>query len=512
MPSIRRNILSSSIAYLSLNFIRAIQQLVWVPLYLWVFGKNIYGDWITLAGLASYLAIADFGIQTYWLNLLTKEFVNNDIPSYRRLFRSGLCFFSILTVVSLVLVVIFVFANGPAKLLKMKHITNEDSNWVFLSLVLSTLLLVFSQMLRGVFRSIGNNPKFVWFGVARETITLFGVALALYFKFGPVGVAFTYVVIGVFLIGWVVRTVYIHHVDLVDFNIFKADIQIISKLIRGGAIQLVGLFSQMALLQGPFIVSNWMLGAGSVALLSTSRTLTNLATQVSGSIYNSTLPEYSKLEAEKNDSQIWDLLRQTISWVLLISGLLCVFICNLGPWVFRRWTLGKFEDSILLISLLAFAVLVDSIKMPVQMLLLGCNNLKWSSYADLTYAVTSLGLMYYLMNSLGIIAVPVAMILCCGLFHVTITHYAVLRIIGRPRLLKLIRKYVACLSLLAVFIAVLIMTRIAQKSILIQIFTSCSLALIYFAVTWVFLFENRDKNRIYMMFKAKKQSTKGSGA
>ncbi|MBN1946999.1 MAG: lipopolysaccharide biosynthesis protein [Bradymonadales bacterium] len=417
MASVSRNVVLSTLAFWTLLVVRAGQQLLWVPLFLTVFGKEGYGEWLTLIGLAGYASISDLGVHVYWLNLLTGAYVRGEIDNYRRIFRAGLFLFLAVGLTTLAVSGAFSLFHGPSRLLGLEAIRSSIASVAFLVLVGQTLLTVLSQMLRGVFRTVGENPKYVWFGVARESCTFALVAAALLASVGPLGLALVYGGIGIGMAVWVVFTLRGRFAHLVDYRIHRADRKTVTGLVGGGSIRMVSLLANLLLIQGTLIITNWALGAAVVALVATCRTLANVALQAGGSLYQATLPEFSRLEAASDNDAMKKLLRRSSSFVFLLSGLACVGLAALGPWLFDLWTGGRFPNAAPLIYLFAAAIMVDAMRMPLSFFLLGCNRIAWVALTDIAYAVTALAVMWLLFPRLGAWAVPIATMTCGALIH-----------------------------------------------------------------------------------------------
>jgi O-antigen/teichoic acid export membrane protein len=402
---------------LSNQVIRTAQQLIWVPLFLASFGPEKYGEWLVLVGIAGFASVADLGVQVFWLNLLTRLYARGEFEKYRRVFRAGLLLFLVVGGLFLIASLVFSELSGPSRVSSLKFISENEATSIFLIFVGTAFLSLLANAVRGVYRSVGQNPKVVWFEVGRELLTFVLIAAGLYINSGPVALASIYGLISLGTLVFVVVTVWRSFPTLVNFRLSCADFSTAKAIVHGGSFQLAGVLANLILIQGTLIVTNWALGATAVALIATTRTISNLVRQVAGSVYAATLPEFSRLEATADDLTMRVLFHRSSIFVLFVSGFACIVLIGVGPWMFDQWTGGRFKNPEWLIFLFAASVVVDSLRMPFHDFLLGCNRIVSVSIADIVYALCSLGLMTALFNGIGVLAVPVATIVCGLALH-----------------------------------------------------------------------------------------------
>ena len=70
--------------------INAVAQIVLVPVFLAYWGRERYGEWVTLSAVIAYLAIIDFGMQMFVVNRLNQCYVNRDVEEHTRVLQSAL--------------------------------------------------------------------------------------------------------------------------------------------------------------------------------------------------------------------------------------------------------------------------------------------------------------------------------------------------------------------------------------------------------------------------------------
>jgi len=465
------------------------------------FGKEGYGEWLTLFGIASYVSMADVGIEHYWLNLLTGAHVRGDINKYKQIFRAGLFMFLAVACLVLIISVVFSFLRGPSRVLDLEYIGPFTASVVFLVLVGSTLLAVFSRMVRGVFRTVGQYPKVVWFEATREAMTFVCITAALLLGMNKMGLAWVYGGIAVLMMVWVLLTVRGRFDDLVDFRIHKADRKTVTGLLGGGSINLLSALANLLLVQGTLILTNWALGAAVVALVATSRTLANLVRQAAGSVYLATLPEFSRLEAAGDTWQMESLLRRGTSLGMVISGVAVIALVGLGPWLFDIWTDGRFTNTAPLIYLFAASVIVDALRLPLHDFIMGCNRIATVAIANIAYAVSSLVVMWILFPRFGAWSVPISTMACGAVIHLPVMIFGTRRILGTRGLIGPGRAVVFNPPALGLLAAVLYYSKKLFPSIAATAAIVALAILLYALISWKLTFTSEDRSAIAIAIK-----------
>jgi len=70
------------VALLTSNVVNLITKLLLPPIFLYIYGTTLYGEWLALSGAVAYLSTLNFGIQTYITQDLTVRYQRNDLERY----------------------------------------------------------------------------------------------------------------------------------------------------------------------------------------------------------------------------------------------------------------------------------------------------------------------------------------------------------------------------------------------------------------------------------------------
>ena len=66
------------------QIIRALEQIIFVPLFLWAWSKALYGEWIILFSIIGYFSIADLGTGNYITNKMTQLYSKGKLKNIPR--------------------------------------------------------------------------------------------------------------------------------------------------------------------------------------------------------------------------------------------------------------------------------------------------------------------------------------------------------------------------------------------------------------------------------------------
>src|ERR1017187_5195773 len=80
--------------------ISAAGSILLVPLFLHAWGADLYGRWISLTALASYLGLLDMGGQSYVGNLLAAEYVRGNDEEFQRRLSEGVSLFCLIAAIA----------------------------------------------------------------------------------------------------------------------------------------------------------------------------------------------------------------------------------------------------------------------------------------------------------------------------------------------------------------------------------------------------------------------------
>jgi O-antigen/teichoic acid export membrane protein len=345
--------LSSTVARLSQTAIQFIQ----VPVLLHYWSVPLYGEWLVLNSIPTYLSFSNSGFGTVAGNEMTMLNAGGDREGALRVFQS--CWWLIAAICSaLTLLVCGTLYFLPiARVLKISHIGESDTKWIVAYLAVSILLAQLEQLLQSAYRSIGRYPygSFVKSAMALAAFacTLLSVALGR----GPRTTALVYAaasIVGTITLALLVK----RDIPWIEFGWRHARFAEIRRLARP-AIAFMGFPIGNALnLSGTLLAVSYALGPVSVVVFSTARTVSRGALQMVQLVNAAFEPELTLSFGAKNIELTRTLHRRACQLALVIDVLIVAAVMAAGPYLLSHWTGGHVPPSRGLLSILLLVVLV----------------------------------------------------------------------------------------------------------------------------------------------------------
>lgn len=335
-------------------------QLVNVPLFLSFWGPRLYGEWLVLSAIPSYLALSDMGFGNVAGTEMTIQVAKGDRSAALKTFQSVWLFISLLSVAAALLVLALIFSCPVDAVFRIQTMPLSDVRMVLAFLSLFALATLQATLLTAAFQSDGQYALGILSLNVLRIVENLSVILLVINHASPVTVA------AALLVARVVGTTSIglllcYKLPWLRFGYRAADVRSIKAITRP-AIAFMAFPAGNALsIQGMTVLVGHLLGPIAVATFNPMRTMSRLVFQIVDSIKNAVWPELSSACGTEN----WGLGRrlhrsscQIGFWVALLA-VGCLGI--VGPSVFRVWTRGRVEIDLTCFYLLLAVVVVNAL-------------------------------------------------------------------------------------------------------------------------------------------------------
>lgn len=402
-PGLISNVGANGISLLMQVFI----QLVSVPVLVHAWGLDIYGVWLILLIIPTYLACGDLGLLGAGGNEMTSL-----VAQDRR--REALVIFQTLSLGVIALVAVLgigggLLLAGPlADLIGFADGATAGHAFAITMLMLAYGLVTVTNGLANIaLRATGAYSKYTHF-VALLVVVENGAVLAIATAGGGlVQAAACYLaarIAGSLLLWSILR----HHAGWLLSRHWHPDLRLLRRLVRPAV--------AMAILPIAFSLSIQSIApviaaAGTVAMVplyTAVRTLTRFAVQFTAVVSTGLMPNFTVADARGDTELKSNLAALTIltSLVTLVPAALVLLLA--GPWFMHVWTGGAIVPPYALIVLLTGAMLANGTWMPLSNLIIALNRHESFSYVFLACAIVMLGAAYLLVGALGIVGAGLA--------------------------------------------------------------------------------------------------------
>jgi len=350
-----------------------IVQLVQVPVFLHFWSVPLYGEWMIVTAIPSYLGVSNFGFGNVAGNEMTMMTAREDREGALRVFQSCWWLITLICSAFIVLLGLAVYFTPAARLLKLHAINPSDTKWIIFYLGCSVLLGQLESLLQSAYRCVGRYPygsfiksifSLAAFGAMLIPVCLGGGARITALVFASANAFFTIVLcimvrrdIPWIRYGW-------NHASFAEIRRLSAPAFAFMAFPIGNAFNL----------QGTLMAVGYALGPTAVVVFGTARTVSRVALQLVQMVNNTFWPEMSAAFGTNDMGLTRTLHRRSCQLGLIIAVSIVAAMLTLGPWFLTHWTGGHVPPSRGLLSVLLLVVIAYSLWSTSSTLLAAINQ------------------------------------------------------------------------------------------------------------------------------------------
>jgi O-antigen/teichoic acid export membrane protein len=390
--------------------IALVGTLVMVPIYLSHWSTRLYGEWLALFSLVSYLSNLDLGMNIAATNRLTQAYSKGDLDEYSRYIHSATLFYTLIVIGGSLILALITMLLPVQTWLGLQEITQAEADWVIWLLGFQILLSIILGLLGKVYFTTGHLAVSQWLSNIYRLLLFVSITVGLILQLDIVMIALIQLIPGLIigiLIIWDLRRRY--PALMPGFRLAKKSL--ILELLVPSLFFVLIMLANAINQQGPILVVSPVLGGAAVALLATTRTLTNVIRQAVGTISNAFWPDLTRLETSRQASQLQSLHRILVT----ITTMLCIAIAAViwfeGEEILVVWTRGRLEPDILLLRLLLIYLVLQSPWLASSTFTAATNRHRKMASLQLTSMVIAIVVISGSVNTLNLWAVPLGLII-----------------------------------------------------------------------------------------------------
>ena len=330
-------------------------QLIQVPIFFHFWETRVYGEWLILNAVPSYLAFSNIGFGSVAGNEMTMLESAGDREGALRVFQS--CWWLIVCICGSIALLLgpVLYVVPVAGLLNVHSISPADTRWIIFYLGLSVLLGQFEQLLQSAYTCVGRYPYGSFIKSMISLAAFVAMMVPVLVGRGPRTAALVFAVansLGTLLLCVLVR----RDMPWIEYGWGHARFSEIRRLTRP-AIAFMGFPIGNALnLQGTLMAVSYALGPVDVAIFSTARTVSRVALQMVQMVNTTFWPELSLAYGAKNEALTRTLHRRACQLALIIGVVVVAGVMAVGPSFLHHWTGGHVPPSRGLLTILLLVV------------------------------------------------------------------------------------------------------------------------------------------------------------
>lgn len=395
----------------------ATSAIVLVPLFLRAWGADVYGKWLALTALISYLTLLDLGGQSYIGNLLAQTFVHHDEEKFRQQLSEAVSLYVFISL-AVFLVLIAILAWPSLTLPGESHTLGTEERLIVLFLSVPILVGIPGGVYVTIYRATGRLARGMMVNNVARLVGLLAFMLVLIVGLSPVvyaGVTLLHSFLMGSLMIWDVTRQF-SFAQNIQINLHKAWA---GRKYLGGSLFFWLLALATALnYQGIILVLNAAVVPSIVALYVTLRTAAGLIGYIGSLLQTPLWAELTFLHAQQRRE---DLLHTALLSVKVIS-LLCS-IAGVGLWIllpiiYPAWTDNQLPLDPMLFGLILFQTVLLAGWTSCGWVLMASNQHRQMAGWALGNAGITLGLAFLLAPHFNVMGVAVATLVgdvLCGL-------------------------------------------------------------------------------------------------
>jgi O-antigen/teichoic acid export membrane protein len=430
----------------------AASQFLFVPLFLSTWGSELYGDWLSISALVSYLALADAGMQGFVLNRLSAKAAQDRWDEIRPELASALAMYAGLLGTSTALALVAAGLGPWARWYEGRPIAAQAPG-IAAVLVLHAALSVLSGLVCGLYRVFGRQDLAQAATFCSRLLQLVGIGAALGLGAGPRGVAFAQVIVVLVLAVGCAFDVRRREPRLV-FSFVGASLRVALGFMAPSLLFLLFALANGFALQGVVLVTSSIAGAVAVVTLATTRTVASVVRQFVSLLSLSAWNELTRMDAAGDTHRLERAHRMLVKMSGLVAATLGAWLLFAGPEMYAWWTAGRALADVALMRLLVIDQVLSTPAFVSMMLLAATNR-----HASVAWMQVAIGLLlvfsaWLLVRPFGLPAIGVsALVLNSGVQSVLLPRWTA-EVTGEPARAQFLGSYLPLLGLFAALLAV----------------------------------------------------------
>ena len=336
--------------------VTVVVQLAGVPLLLHAWGHQVYGEWLILFAVPSYLSMSDLGFTQSGANRMTALAAARDHAAALRIFRALGVLVIVALVGGLMLTAALVRLMPLGDWFSLRVLGGDAARLVVTLLAAEVFVRLLDGWLHAGFRASGDYALHKGMSSSVrlvQHVALWGVALT---GGGPVGAALAFLAVRASSIPLIGLLLFRRHPWLRGTR-GRVQMRQLRPLLRPAIANTAMPAAQALQIQGSTLVVGAALGPAAVVVFSTLRTLTRLVVQLVTVLNNAAEPEMAAAYGKGDEGLLRSLFVSTLHFALWAGLIAAAGLAVLGQPVVHIWTHGRVAfDAALFGWLLASAV------------------------------------------------------------------------------------------------------------------------------------------------------------
>lgn len=336
--------------------ITIIVQVIGVPILLYAWDMQLYGEWLILFAIPAYLSMTDLGFTQSAGNDMTARVARGDRAGALTVFQSIGVLVYALAATGLILSALLLWQLPLGRWFSFTAMNGETIRWVLWLLAAEVFVRLLNGVIHAGFRASGDYALHLGLNSTVRLIQFAGLWLAAIAGGGPVAAAAAFFGVRVLTTPALVMLLIYRHRWL-NFGMAHARMGELRRLAHPALANIAFPFALALNIQGMVLVVGAVLGPLAVVVFSTLRTLTRLALQLVSAVSHAAEPELATAYGTGNRALLQSLFVHALRAALWLALAAAACLALFGSFVLDQWTHGRVAmEPWLFAGLLASAV------------------------------------------------------------------------------------------------------------------------------------------------------------
>jgi O-antigen/teichoic acid export membrane protein len=416
-----RRVLHAANAIILGNLISRAGGLLLVPLFLRYWSATRYGEYLALFAAAAYLSSLDIGMQGAAVNRLTQAYAREDLVEYRRVQHTALAFFILLALGASILAASVAWFLPVSRWLGLTLTKPATAAAVIVALAIYVMWSMPVQVIVATHQTMGNMARSQWIRNLHQMLLVALTVLALILGAGMKTIA----LLQMLTLGLVATFMFVEirrHFPELSPGVRSANLSVFKELAKPSFLFALIMVGNLIAYEGSILLTSALLGGLAVAVLSISKSLTDVIRLGLYSISLALCPDYARMETLGELEKLRRTHRMTVAATAAITLAIVASLWFEGTQFITAWTRGRIEPDPMLLRLFLVLIAFQTSWAASSTVARASNRHRAQAIGYFFAAIVGTSLVAALIKSLGTWAIPLGLTLgeaiCCYHFVV----------------------------------------------------------------------------------------------
>ncbi|AYN66656.1 hypothetical protein D1013_04295 [Euzebyella marina] len=408
--------------------VRVLEQLFLVPFFISSWGAAYYGEWLTLTIVPTVIAFSDFGFGSAAANSFVLKYAANKKQEAADINKTGIYVISLTILLALLLSFLVLYLLNYFDVFSKSLIDSQEAIIAVSILIFTQLLSFYRQLIEAYYRAAERASLSINLVSFKALANVLAGLLVLLLGYGIVEFALSQLMVMIiFIIGYWLKGQSV--IGLFKSHKGRRDNLILKDITTKGLSYLMLPLWQIIYFQGSTFVVRIVLGAESVAVFNTVRTLSRSFNQILYLVEPTVFPELINQIGKNAWGVAQRIFRVAIISVFGLSVIGFIFLSLFGLWFYKVWTNNELEVPSAMWYIFVSGMLLNALWYTAEMVFRAVNKPRKMGLYGLTGAIISVGTIYVMAEKIGLVGAAIG----------TITLDIILLFLVLPEACKLMR-------------------------------------------------------------------------